>query len=120
MRALDLALAGVIGVASLAALAAWSPQAADDSSVRAAVRGALYDSAAQAIAESGFQRLASAQTSALCAYVSSQSNQTIGISARVGPDQCEPAPPPGVDVARILFDCGNRSVTMEAWWKGRG
>ncbi len=115
MRFLDLALAAVIGLSSLALMASWGPAGNNAGAARLREEDSLRTDLESLLVTPGAVWLQQATLQEICAKVGSLSNQSVVYSASVDSSQCPLAAPETGPVASISLMLPTRNVTLEAW-----
>lgn len=116
MRFVDLAVAGVIAISSVALLMVWNPQTADMAYRRGADEAHLRDLLVKVIREEGLVQLSRQSPHEICSFLTTMSNATLVLSAVVDGVPCGNTPPPGAVSAELPVILGSRTVVLEAWY----
>ncbi len=114
MRFVDIAVAGAIGLSSIAAMLAFSPQPAVSASQQlveqASLRGLIFDF----VSVHGLSWVKDAPAKEVCSSLAAASNATVSLSATIDSVPCGPPPPSGA--CALAIEAGTRHVTFEAWY----
>lgn len=115
MRLIDVCVASLIGLSSVAVLAAWSPYQLREQGRLYAEQASLHDLLVSLVSTLGVPWLHGASPDALCAALLSYSNSTLLLSAEGRGFLC--STPPQGDLPHssltLVFPEGN--VTLLAW-----
>ena len=113
-----MAVAGLIGVSSIASFMVWNPQAqsqaAEDLLDRARLRHVLADY----VSAEGLPWLQRASPQEICSRLLTYSNATLSLSAVVDSVPCEVLPAAGQREVNMTLDLGSRMVVLLAWSSG--
>jgi hypothetical protein len=120
MRFVDLAVAGIIGAATVGALIYWSPGPFLDSSHRSRAEGAMLDRLAGLVDSRGLAWFLDSDLSSICGFFASVSNSTILYSADVGGEQCPGTPSSGSASVTLVLPLPSKEVILEGWLAGTG
>jgi len=120
MRFVDLAIAALIGISSIAGLVAFSPRQGDDASNSLAVETQLRDELVSVLQQKGIVWFMQSSPTASCEYLRGLSNSSVSFSGAIGPYSCGPPPPPGVPLAELNVTLTPYQVSLEAWAAASG
>lgn len=115
MRFIDLTIAGLIAVSSIAMLLAWNPQAPDAEATLNIDEAHLRDLLTALIQKQGLVNLVQDSPGTLCGLLSSLSNSTVTYTAFDHGVSCGSAPP-GAAYAELNATVGQKEVTLEIWY----
>lgn len=118
MRVLDVSVAAVIGLSSVAVLIGWSPYSLVANSQLYSREASLGDYLTTIVSTRGVAWFQRSNFTALCSTVSGYSNSTVKVSAEEGDLQCNPGPPSGAAFAALTIELAIGDVTLEAWQVG--
>jgi len=115
MKVLDLSVAAMIGLASVASMAVWNPS-------QFLAQGRLYSEQASmkeylssVVSILGVAWLHTASPDRLCAALLLFSNSTVRVTARGGIVSCSTGPPPGAPTATVTLQFPEGNLTLQAW-----
>jgi hypothetical protein len=115
LRYIDVSVAAIIGLASVASLAVWSPYSFEDGIVLYTRQASLQDYLTGVVAALGVPWFQRTSPSSICGALSSYSNSTIEVTAVVNGLACAPPPSLGAPSANLTIDVGSERVTLQAW-----
>jgi hypothetical protein len=119
MRVFDLAMAGMIGVSSIAVLLAWNPQTTDRASRELVEQAHLRDELTHRVEAAGIPALLDGGSLAFCTTVAGWSNSTVAFSGSFDSIPCGGSPPPSSSSAELSIVVGATTLVMSAWYIGR-
>ena len=117
---MDIAVAGLIGVSSIASLIVWNPQAYGPISKRHADDTQLRDLLTGYLETDGLVWLQGAAPHELCERLLSLSNATLSLSATINSVPCGRQPPTRSMVANLTVEFDSEVVVLEAWYTAKG
>lgn len=118
MRFLDIAVAAVLGLSSVALLAAWAPFGSDLAASQLREQASARDRLEGLLTDPGLVWLQQAPPGEMCSELASLSNSTVVFTATVGTLRCGGAPPAGAPSANITLDFPAEEVTLVDWLPG--
>lgn len=118
MRFVDIAVAGAIGLSSIAVMVALSPQPDVAMSQQLLEEVSLRNALLQYVSGRGLPWLQEASDRQICSSVAVASNSTFSMSATIGTVPCGPVPQ-GVH-ATLTIHLPSRLVVLEAWYSAQG
>ena len=115
MKVLDLSVATIIGLASVASMVAWDPS-------QLLAQGRLYSEQASMkeylssmVSTMGIAWLHTASPEELCVALARFSNSSLQVGARGRSFSCSAGPPPGVPSATLTLHFPEGNLTLQAW-----
>ena len=116
MRFVDLSIAGMIAVSSVALLVVWNPQAPDIAARRNADEARLRDHLLVFVQKEGLVTLLQDPPAALCTMLNSESNSTVTYAASDEGTLCGGTPSSGAAKAELTIAVGQKVVVLEDWY----
>jgi hypothetical protein len=116
LRFLDLAVAALIGAASIASFWVWNPGGYGLQSWRAQEETNLDVFLTNHVNTFGLLLLQDANFHDLCMQIVSLSNSTLAVSAILNSTPCAPQPTPHAVTANLTLGFPSRVVVIEAWY----
>ena len=119
MRVVDVSVAAVIGLATIASMAVWNPSQLEVQGQAYSNQASMEEYLSAVVSSLGVPWLHRATPSDVCDALSPFSNATIEVSASWREYRCSIGPPPGTLTAvdTLRFPEGN--LTLIAWRPGR-
>jgi hypothetical protein len=119
VKFIDIAVAGMIGISSIASLLVWTPSTYDIAAQRAAEQVRLRDGLMNVVDSYGLYWLQESPPRGICTALGMMSNSAVTFSATVDGVPCSvPRGPLGVE-ANLTVRIGARLVDLESWYTGR-
>ncbi|MDA4121015.1 MAG: hypothetical protein OK404_01245 [Thaumarchaeota archaeon] len=118
MRFLDVAIAGMIGLSSIAVIVTWSPAMSDFASQRFVAQARLRDGIVNILDREGLVWLQQSSLQGICGKLSAISNSTVTFSASIDSVPCSVPPSKSGVQASLTFTLGAKVVVLEAWFTG--
>jgi len=116
LRFVDLGLAGLIALSTVATLVIWNPQAADQASQRSADEAHLRDLLVDIVDRVGLVTITQDSPASLCGLLHSLSNSSVSYSGSTGGVTCIGSPGPGQTWASLTVTAGPNTVILESWY----
>jgi hypothetical protein len=120
LKAIDLAISGLIAVSSLTVLLAWNPQAPDIAARQSIDDAHLRDLITAFVRKVGVIQLIRDSPADLCSLLRSMSNATVTFSAEEGGVTCGGPTPAGAASAKLTIEVGTKVVNIEGWYDAGG
>jgi hypothetical protein len=118
LRFLDIAVAVMVGIASMAGLAAWSPRGGDALSYQSAVQVRLRDELVHFLDSRGLPWILQARAVDVCTALATDIAPPDGAQVNLGGASCGSQPPAGAVVAELTLNLLPMAVVLEAWSPG--
>lgn len=115
MRFIDVSVAAIIGLTTVASLVAWNPYSFEEGSRLYMREASLQDRLTAIVAKEGVPWIQQASFSSICSTISHYSNSTVEVSAIVNGKACSPPPAYGAPSANLTVEAGSERVTLVAW-----
>ncbi len=115
MRIVDVSVGALIGLSSMALLAAWNPYPLANQAHFYVAQASLRDYLTQIVSTQGVAWFQRASPDAVCEALSSYSNSSVRVSAAGKDFLCFTGPPQGIPAATLTLELPTGTLTLEAW-----
>lgn len=115
MRFIDVSVAAIIGLTTVASLVAWNPYSFEEGSRVFARDASLQDLLTAIVAREGVPWIQRTSYSSICNGISQYSNSSVEVSAVVNGVACYPPTAYGEPSANLTVEAGSSRVTLLAW-----
>jgi hypothetical protein len=119
VKVLDITVAALIGLSSVAAMAAWNPNQLLAEGNLYSEQASMTEYLATVTSRLGVPWLQTASPDDVCAALVPFSNSSIQVSAQGRNFLCSTLPPPSVPQASITLQLAKGNLTLQAWRPGK-
>jgi hypothetical protein len=115
MKVLDLSVAALIGLASVASMAAWNPNQLLAQGQNYSDQASMKEYLASVTSRLGLPWLHTSTPDDVCSALVPFANSSIEVSAEWRNFRCSTGPPPGAQAATITLQFPEGNLTLTAW-----